>query len=69
MTNGTVEDRLALLERDVARLKAQVHPANGEGNWLNRIAGSMSGHPDFSQVLELGRELRQADRAAEDDDA
>lgn len=67
--NDTIEARLAVLERDVARLKEQGGGRAGNGDWLSRIAGSMQQHPEFAEVLELGREVRRADQPASDDDA
>ena len=69
--NDTIEARLAVLERDVARLKEQGgRPAGtSNGDWLSRIAGSMQQHPEFAEVLELGREVRRADQPASDDNA
>ena len=61
MNNPTIEDRLALLEREVARLKEQIAHPNGGGNWIDRITGSMESYPEFARVLELGRELRRSD--------
>lgn len=65
MSHPTIEDRLRLLEQEVARLKAQAaHPASG-GNWIDRVAGSMQAYPEFSEVLELGRKARRADHPDE----
>ncbi len=58
-TNGNLEERLALLEREVAELKRALKPAT---NWFQRVAGSMENDPEFDDVLRLGREIRQADR-------
>jgi hypothetical protein len=60
MSSPTIEDRLVILEQEVARLKERaVHPA-GEG-WVDRVTGSMGDYPEFARVLELGHELRRAD--------
>jgi hypothetical protein len=58
---STIESRLALLERDVANLKLRIERPSPANDWLGRIAGSMSAHPEFAQVLELGQELRRCD--------
>ena len=63
--NG-VEERLALLEKEVAELKRTVRPRE---NWFDRVAGSMKDDPEFDEVLRLGREIRQAERPDEDSDA
>jgi hypothetical protein len=63
--NG-VEERLAVLETEVAELKRSLRP--GE-TWFNRVAGSMKDDPEFDEVLRLGREIRRADRPVEASDA
>lgn len=65
MSDRTIEDRLALLEQEVARLKEQAaRPAAG-GNWIDRVTGSMQAYPEFARVLELGRQVRRADHPDE----
>ncbi len=61
MNDPTVEDRLARLEQEVARLKQRVASPAQAGSWADRITGSMEAYPEFAKVLELGRELRRAD--------
>ena len=61
-----VEDRLAVLEREVAALKRMGGGAQ-HGNWLEQVAGSMQDEPDFDTVLELGRLARSGQRATGDD--
>ena len=56
-----VEERLAVLEAEVAALKRTVKP---NPNWFDCVAGSMKDDPEFDEVLRLGREIRQADRPA-----
>ncbi len=60
------EDRLATLEAEVAQIKRQLCEQRRPLNWLDRVVGSMAQHPEFQEVLRLGREFRQADRRAED---
>ena len=60
MSRPTIEDRLTLVEQEVARLKERAaHPAGG--GWLDRVTGSMGDYPEFARVLELGHELRRED--------
>ena len=66
MSNLTIEDRLTLLEQEVARLKAQVAQPAANGNWIDRVSGSMQDYPEFAEVLEHGRKLRQSERPCED---
>ncbi|HPM80235.1 MAG TPA: hypothetical protein PLF81_06020 [Candidatus Anammoximicrobium sp.] len=56
------EDRLATLEAEVAQIKRQLGEERKAQNWLDHVVGSMSRHPEFQEVLRLGREFRRADR-------
>ncbi|HPM84448.1 MAG TPA: hypothetical protein PLF81_27270 [Candidatus Anammoximicrobium sp.] len=60
------EERLATLEAEVAQIKNLLEGRLPPRNWLDPVVGSMSRYPDFPEVLRLGRELRQADRPAND---
>ena len=60
------EDRLATLEAEVAQIKRQLGQERQPQNWLDRVLGSMTQYPEFQEVLRLGREFRQADRASQD---
>lgn len=62
----STEDRLAILEAEVARIKAQIEHGAQPPNWLDRVVGSMSRYPEFREVLRLGREFRQVDRPSDD---
>jgi hypothetical protein len=58
-----IEQRLAALEADVARLKkGRWDPNENAADWLQRISGSFKDVPEFDEVIRLGREIRQADR-------
>jgi hypothetical protein len=61
-TTLTVEERLSILEKEVAELK---HPASSvalKQSWLDCITGSFKGDPEFGEILRLGREIRNADK-------
>jgi hypothetical protein len=63
---ATLEKRLAAVEsaiREIQRLLAARSPA---ANWLDRVTGSMKDEPAFTDVVEFGRAIRQADRPPED---
>ena len=62
-----IEDRLAALEKEVAALKHRIAGQGPGADWLTRVAGSMQDEPDFDTVLELGRQARNADQPAEDE--
>ena len=55
----TVEERLSIVERDLAELKQAV--SRGKKSWIAKISGSFKGDPDFGEILRLGREIREAD--------
>lgn len=68
MQASTFEERLAVLEKDVAELKLRVPHQNGaKPSWLERVSGSMKDIPqeDFDKFVRLGKEIRKADRPAE----
>jgi len=58
---GTVEQRLAVLEGEMAELKRQIGLARAPVNWFGFVAGSFRDDPDFEEVLRLGGELRRSD--------
>ena len=60
---GTVEERLTVLEREIADLKRQVLLARAAGNWFTFVAGSFRDDPEFEEVLGLGRAIRGSDRS------
>ncbi len=64
----TIEDRVRILEQQVADLQARVYHAPRDENWVERISGRFENDPDFQEILRLGRELRRADRQPELDE-
>jgi hypothetical protein len=62
MSPMMLEERVALLEAEVAQLKQLVRPTAPAKNWLERITGSMKDNSAFDEVIRLGHEFRQADR-------
>ena len=63
--DGTVEDRLARLERAVAEL--QQHAGIAPPGGIERLHGMFKDEPAFDEVMRLCQEMRVADRAGEDD--
>jgi hypothetical protein len=55
----TIEQRLAALEAEVARLKERLERLAPE-NWVERISGSMKDYPEFEEVVRLGQEFRRS---------
>jgi hypothetical protein len=60
---ATVEERLSALESDLEALKRKLAGTGRPRSWLDDVAGSMDGWPEFEEVLRLGTEFR---RSAED---
>jgi hypothetical protein len=60
-TEMTVEQRVAILEKEVAELKQHLPRPHKPGtNWLDQVSGSLKDYPEFDEVLRFGHEIRQA---------
>ncbi len=68
MSTITLEERVALLEREVMTLKRQLASAPGEP-WWEQIQGVFADVAEFSEADELGRQYRELQRPAADEDA
>ena len=65
MRKPTIEDRLSVLEKEVADLKRAQPAANGKKrHWIEEISGSMKDIPeaDFNEFVRLGAEARSGGR-------
>ncbi len=63
--SGTIEKRLAAVEDAVAELRKKIeHPA-GKPGWLKRMRGSMKDMHGFPKMVEIGRQIRMADRPSD----
>ena len=61
MSNAmTLEERLTVVERDVADLKRRVRDRDESRSWIQRIAGSFKDVPEFDEIVRLGREFRKS---------
>jgi hypothetical protein len=56
----TVEQRVTALEIEVDGIKRQLQQPGNSAHWLDEIAGSMKDHPDFEELVRLGRKFRQS---------
>lgn len=57
----SLEQRLALLEDEVAELKRRLAASRvTPKSWLDEMSGSMKEFPEFKEVLRLGAEWRSA---------
>ena len=59
-SNGSIEQRLAMLEREVAALKRRI--AASSPDWLEQVSGSMADIPqdEFDQFVRYSEEFRRA---------
>ena len=67
MSTPTLEERVAALEAQVARLNQHIEQssggsaANGEDPWKN-VYGAFADDPTFLEAMELGRQWRESFR-------
>jgi hypothetical protein len=60
-TVATLEERLTLVEKELATLKQQVIPASAaETPWWEQIFGTFAGSVDHEEAMRLGREYRES---------
>ena len=62
---GTIESRLARIERELAILK--VRTSRDKSNWIAEITGSFKDDPDFDEIVRLGKEMRDAEQPEDSD--
>ena len=66
-----LEDRVAILEQEMASLKQRVgreaDMRPGE-TWLDTMSGAFEGDSAFEEVLRLGREFRESQGRADEDE-
>jgi hypothetical protein len=68
MSSTSLEERVAVLEAEVARLKRLSARAGiGRQPWWDEIWGRFKGDPYYEQAMRLGREYRESLRPPEDD--
>lgn len=61
----SLEQRVKLLENEVAALKKRLGIAPSAENWIEKITGSFEGDAEFAEIVKLGAELRRADRPSD----
>jgi len=68
MSTNTLEERVALLEREVLTLKRQL-PTPIAVPWWERINGAFADAPAFVEAAALGHQYRESQRPAADEEA
>ena len=63
--SGTIESRLARIERELAILKART--SRDKSNWISEITGSFKDDSDFDEIVRLGKEMRDAEQPEDSD--
>jgi hypothetical protein len=66
MSNSEIEDRLAVLETEVAHLKQQLVSSAAQMPWWEKNLGTFANDPMYEEAMRLGQEYRQSLRANED---
>jgi hypothetical protein len=62
---ATVEERLTKIEKELEDLKAKAADQSAKRGWLKRIEGSFHDDPDFLEIVQLGKEARDAEKSRE----
>lgn len=57
-----IEQRVTVLERDLAELKRRVGLSDAKKDWIKAITGSMKDYPEFKEVVRLGRKYRRSQK-------
>lgn len=63
--NTTIEQRLTAVENELRSLKRKIQSTD---SWYDRMAGAFENDPAFEEVLELGRQFRESQGQADEDD-
>ncbi len=63
-TARSLEERVAALEAEVARLKARVNEPEKKTakDWLEKVYGSFANDPLYEEAMRIGREWRESFR-------
>ena len=62
MTAGTLEERVAAVEQELAELKQQAKSEPVRLPWWEKIAGTFANNPEYDEAMKLGREWRESQR-------
>ena len=66
MSTSTIEERVAALESEVARLHQRLERQNGgsaarvDDPWMTDVWGAFAGDPALLEAMELGRKYRDS---------
>lgn len=60
----TIEERVAIIEKELIRLKQIIRGAGVEKDW-RKTFGMSANDPGFDEMIRLGREIRAQDQEDE----
>lgn len=70
MATLSLEERVAVLEAEVSRLKKErENSAEDEKPWWKEIWGTFKDDPHYAEAMRLGREYRESLRPKDDEEA
>ena len=70
MENISLEERVANLEAEVARLSQERQTSvQTSAAWLDKYFGIFKDNPEFEEAVKAGREWRESQGFPEDEDA
>lgn len=55
---ANVEERLAKVERDLEAMKRDKQADGSNLGWLEKVRGTFKDDPDFIEIVQLGKEIR-----------
>lgn len=61
-TPTQLEERVALLEDEVAQLKGAMQSSRSTEKWWHKLTGKYADNPDFEEAMRLGREYRASQK-------
>lgn len=70
MAIGTIEERIAAIEQELAELKQQIQRqrASPPIPWWEKIAGTFANSEHYDEAMRLGREYRESLRPKDDEE-
>lgn len=71
MANATLEERLAILEEELEKVKSQIAAEKTQDctPWYEKIFGTFADSTEYEEAMRLGREYRESLRPKEDQES
>lgn len=60
---GQLEERVAILEAEVASLKSKLDVVSPTPPWWEKIVGTFANNSAYNEAMQLGREYRESLRS------